>query len=282
VTKVSGSWIVPTVSSSSNSPTYSAVWVGIDGYSGNTVEQIGTEQDVINGSTVYQAWWEMYSTGKGQPEQVITGMKISPGDSITASVQYITTGSHAGQYLLSINDTSRPTDSFSAYESSAQLQSPQPERNSAEWIVESPTVGGSVAQAPNFGSVTFTNASAVINGVSGPINDSAWQSQAINMVAGNGTTVAQTSVLTSSGTGFTVTYMGSIQGGANSSDFHTPSKHQKGTIVGVLERAGVLQASPSAIGWVPGAAASGQSWLRAASRERGQATPRNLFDGGGD
>ena len=50
---------MPTVSGSG--PTYSSVWVGIDGYSSNTVEQIGTEQDVsANGKTSYYAWYEMY------------------------------------------------------------------------------------------------------------------------------------------------------------------------------------------------------------------------------
>src|SRR5437870_4998940 len=41
VTAVSGSWVVPQVTGSSTG--YSSVWVGIDGYSSATVEQIGTE-----------------------------------------------------------------------------------------------------------------------------------------------------------------------------------------------------------------------------------------------
>ena len=56
VTAVSGSWVVPTVSSSSGSTSYSAVWVGIDGFSNGTVEQIGTSQDEVNGTAVYQVW----------------------------------------------------------------------------------------------------------------------------------------------------------------------------------------------------------------------------------
>ena len=123
----------------------------------------------------------MYSSGKGQPEQVITGMTIEPGDSITASVQYITSGTYAGDFYLSIVDNSRANDSFSTYESSSQTQSPLAQRTSAEWIVEAPSVGGSIAAIANFGSVTFTNASATINGVTGPINSSSWQSQAINI-----------------------------------------------------------------------------------------------------
>jgi hypothetical protein len=205
VTDVSASWVVPTVTGSSRTTTYSSVWVGIDGYSSNTVEQIGTEQDIINGSPVYQAWWEMYSTGLGQPEQPISSMTIKPGDSINASVQYITSGAHAGQFLLTITDTSRSNDSFSTYEASSQVQSPQAQRNSAEWIVEAPTVGNSIASVANFGTVTFTNASATINGVTGGINSASWQSQAIN-IGSKGVNQDTTSVTNSTGTTFTVTY----------------------------------------------------------------------------
>ena len=203
---VYGSWIVPTVSGSSSGQTYSAVWVGIDGSSDSTVEQIGTEQDVVNGTPVYSAWWEMYSTGNQQPAQPISSMTIEPGDSITALVQYITSGTYAGDFYLSIVDTSRANDSFSTYESSSATQSPSAQRTSAEWIVEAPSVGSGVADLANFGSVTFTNATAVINGVSGPIDSSSWQSEAINMVSSNGVAYDTTSVLTNSGTSFVVTY----------------------------------------------------------------------------
>jgi len=196
-------WIVPTVSGSSSGRTYSAVWVGIDGYSDSTVEQIGTEQDVYNGTPVYYAWWEMYSSGKQQPEQVIAvdtagnSMTIEPGDSITASVQYI-----AGDFQLSIDDTTRG-ETFITDESSSATQSPLAQRTSAEWIVEAPTVGSGVASLANFGSVTFTNAyaSMTINGVqvSGPIDSSSWQSEAINMVSSSGVAYDTTSILTDSG-----------------------------------------------------------------------------------
>ena len=62
VTAVSGSWTVPTVKGKTNA--YSSVWVGIDGYSSSTVEQLGTEQDTTrSGATRYYAWWEMYPNG---------------------------------------------------------------------------------------------------------------------------------------------------------------------------------------------------------------------------
>jgi hypothetical protein len=178
--------------------------VGIDGSSDLTVEQIGTEQDVVNGTPVYQAWWEMYSSGIGQPVQPIR-ITIEPGDSITASVQYIASGTYMGDFHFSIVDNTR-SESFSTYESSSATQSPLAQRTSAEWIVEAPTVGSSVADLANFGSVTFTNATAVINGVLGPIDSSSWQSEAINMVSSNGVAYDTTSVLTNSGTSFVATY----------------------------------------------------------------------------
>ena len=48
VTAVVGSWTVPTILPGRGTA-YSAEWVGIDGFSSATVEQIGTEADLING-----------------------------------------------------------------------------------------------------------------------------------------------------------------------------------------------------------------------------------------
>ena len=64
---------------------------------------------------------------------------------------------------------------------------------------------GNILPLANFGTVTFTNATAVINGVSGPINAASWQSQALN-IGSNAVTYDTTSVLTNPGTSFVVTY----------------------------------------------------------------------------
>jgi hypothetical protein len=57
VTDVKGSWKVPTVTASTDGKAYySSIWVGIDGYSSSSVEQIGTEQDAkADGTTAYYA-----------------------------------------------------------------------------------------------------------------------------------------------------------------------------------------------------------------------------------
>ena len=209
MTSVSGSWTVPSVQGSNG---YSSVWVGIDGYGNQTVEQVGTEQEIVNGSPVYYAWYEMYSTGAQQPEQIIRPMTISPGDSITAQVQYLSAGPNAGQFQLSITDTSRANDSFTTFQTSAQTQNPLAQRNCAEWIVEAPTTNGSIDPLVNFGAVAFSNCQATINNTSGPIIAPGWQSYQVNIVSG-GIAQDSTSNLVNQGnaSSFTVSY-GSASG----------------------------------------------------------------------
>ena len=54
---------------------YAAFWVGLDGYAGKTVEQIGTEADCTGPSPGYYAWYEVYP-GAG----VNFTNPVSPGD----------------------------------------------------------------------------------------------------------------------------------------------------------------------------------------------------------
>ena len=184
VSAVSGSWKVPAVTGTGTA--YSSVWVGIDGYTSSTVEQIGTESDIVNGVPQYSVWYEMYPQGSVD----ITTMTVSPGDSISASVQYIARQPMRVSSKLTITDTSRANDSFTTYQSA-----PGAQRSSAEWIVEAPVSDSGVLPLANFASVTFTNASATINGVTGPIDSSRWQETAINMV-NSSVTEASTSALT--------------------------------------------------------------------------------------
>jgi hypothetical protein len=207
VSSVTGSWVVPKVTTSSSSSTSSSVWVGIDGYNNSTVEQIGTEEDydIIGpfGIPVYYAWWEMYSTTDQQG--VISSMTVNPGDMITATVQYVGGPPSAPAFILSINDVSRPNDSFSTLQFSAGTQNPLPLRSTADWVVEAPLVNGSIATLPKFGPVYFSNAQAVINGVQGTINCPSWSSEALNIVSG-GTTLDTTTALANMGSSFVVSY----------------------------------------------------------------------------
>jgi hypothetical protein len=160
VQSVRGTWTVPAVTYVSNCPgtTYSSSWVGIDGYSNGTVEQIGTEQDWKNGSTgspTYYAWWEMYPhpafyvTVNGKPAPV------QAGDSIIASVTY---NNNNGTFTLFMrNNSNKPLPwTFSTTQKMNQAK-----RTSAEWIEEAPFSGG-ITPLANFGTVNFTGCSAAI------------------------------------------------------------------------------------------------------------------------
>ncbi|MGO9154551.1 G1 family glutamic endopeptidase, partial [Mycobacterium sp.] len=197
VTQVSGSWNVPTVTGDTNA--YSAVWVGIDGYSSNSVEQIGTAQDTSrSGVTTYYAWLEMYPNPSVQITSI--GM-ISPGDSISASVTY-----NNGAFTLQMTDNT-------THKSSSTTQTATAQRSSAEWIVEAPSSFFGVLPLADFGTVTFSGAQATINGTTGAIDNTAWQNTSIGMVTNFGTLIDQTSGLTDTTTSpiassFSVTYSG--------------------------------------------------------------------------
>ncbi len=107
VTAVSGTWTVPTVTGIGTA--YSSVWVGIDGYNSNSVEQTGIEADTVNGVAQYSAWYEMYPAG-----EVTVNLAIHHGDQISASVVYA-----GGKFTMTIEDLSDPAGSntFSISES---------------------------------------------------------------------------------------------------------------------------------------------------------------------
>ena len=179
---VTGSWVVPSVVASASANTYSSTWVGLDGYSDGTVEQIGIEQDWSNGSPAYYAWYEMYPKWGYE----IVGFPVNPRDTISASVEYTSNGA----FKLTITNVTKNV-TFSTTQ-----RSPSAQRLSAEWIEEAPWSGG-VLPLANFGKVDFSGCSATMNGHKGPIDDSAWTFDAITMATSDGTPKAvPSSVLT--------------------------------------------------------------------------------------
>jgi hypothetical protein len=190
VSAVSGSWIIP----STKSTGYSAFWVGIDGYSSPTVEQIGTEHDFLNGVQQHYAWFEMYPGGS----YVINGFPLNPGDVISASVTY--TGSNTFVMVL-MNDTQKVsyTVPTSYTKSSTAL------RESAEWIVEAPYSNGILPLA-DFVTAYMWGCMATINGVAGPIGNSSWQNVGIEMVTTSGAPKDLTSPLLPDKGSFFVTW----------------------------------------------------------------------------
>ena len=193
VTAVSGSWTVPKLSHSTTN-TYSAFWVGIDGYSSGTVEQIGTEHDWLHGSQSNYAWFEMYPSGTYE----IVGFPVDVFDQIEGEVAY--KGENVFQLTL-VNYTKNVyTVIPTSYTRSASAL-----RSSAEWIVEAPYLN-TVLPLAHFGAVAFTNCSATLLGYTGAINSSHWASTPLTMISPSGVIKSLPSGLSAGGKNFTLTW----------------------------------------------------------------------------
>ena len=206
-TAVSGQWTVPTIQEPAGaSSAYSAFWVGLDGFNSNTVEQTGIEAQISGSTTTYYAWYEMY------PAAETPVFTVAPGDIISASVNYDTS---TGKFTLAIS--AKTSKGVSAGSYSISLAGSGEARTSAEWIAEAPTIqyyNGTqqLSTLANFGSETFSSASATLAGTTGSISglSSLASVDSIEMLkqTSNGyVPLAIPSGLTNSGSAFTVTYV---------------------------------------------------------------------------
>src|ERR1700693_1994501 len=122
---VSGSWVQPTANTSAGDG-YSAFWVGLGGAGqsqSQSLEQVGTQADVIGGQTVYYAWYELLPAAP-----VKLSLAIHPGDHIAARVSV--SGSSV-TFSLSDQTTGQ------SYTNTLQMSNP--DTSSAEWIAEAPS-----------------------------------------------------------------------------------------------------------------------------------------------
>jgi hypothetical protein len=155
---IEGDWVVPDVDApTQNKWYYCASWIGIDGDGSGDVFQAGVECDVYrSGSNITRntyPWWEWYPI----PEIQITNFGVKPGDLIT---MLLCSASGGGSTTGTVYITNRTTGAST----SINLTAPQGTTlvgNSAEWIVEAPTVGGSQSALADYGEVFFSVAEAV-------------------------------------------------------------------------------------------------------------------------
>jgi Peptidase A4 family len=143
VSLASGSWTVPAVQCPTppyqNQDAFLANWVGIDGFSTETVEQLGTATQCFAGVKYYYVWYEMYPSNtveEGTTACINDNVDCpEPGDQISASVSVTPTGSGEDNYKLTLVDHTTPEESFSVTQQCAVATCADA---SAEWIVERP------------------------------------------------------------------------------------------------------------------------------------------------
>jgi hypothetical protein len=198
VTSVSASWIVPSVTATTND-SFSAAWIGIGGEFDTSLIQCGTEQDFIGGASVYSAWYELLPGNA----RTIRSIAVSPGDQIQAFVQLV--DSNLNRWVINVTDVT----SGQSFQNNVGYPSSQ---LSAEWIVERPTVNRVVSPLADFGDLTITNCMATVGPVNGGI--SSFSVTKIVMYSstssgGGSVQLADVSDLLPDGAGFTVTYLAS-------------------------------------------------------------------------
>jgi hypothetical protein len=167
-TAVSAVWHQPAAKCARPNQTYSAMWVGIGGYSESSqaLEQIGTEADCkASGKQAASAWYELVPA----PSHPIR-MKIHDGDLMAASV-VLGTGDTV---TLTLEDTTTKAVFHRTYTTSVI------DNTSAEWILEAPSecIGPNACETlplANFQHATFGLATATDTaGHTGAIDDPAW------------------------------------------------------------------------------------------------------------
>jgi len=149
-TSVTGTFIVPSPTTDGSG----SAWVGIDGDTcGTAILQTGIDWTRSGSTTTYDAWYEWY------PDYAydFSGITLAAGNSITVTVT--ATSKTAGTAVITNNTTGKTvTHTFSG-----GVDGDLCEYN-AEWIVEDFEENGSLVSFADFGTVTFTAASAIKSG----------------------------------------------------------------------------------------------------------------------
>ncbi|SDD37971.1 Peptidase A4 family protein [Paenibacillus sp. UNCCL117] len=136
--RISGAWTVPAVRPGSGSA-YSSAWIGIDGFRNDSLIQTGTGHEYVGGKAHYYAWWEILPDA-----ETVIPLPVYPGDRIRAVIAKRS----RTKWAIRLSNLTRCWTFYT-------LQSYEGPQSSAEWIVEAPQVGGTVARMARLTPVRF-------------------------------------------------------------------------------------------------------------------------------
>ena len=178
-TSVESTFTLPKVSCTGEGDT--SFWVGFDGDTSSSVEQIGASGDCDGTTPDYYAWWEMYPAGVHELSNT-----TKPGDVFDAKVTY----GGSGKYTLYLNDK---TEGWTVTKNETSTSAKD---NSAEVIFEA--AGPESDAVPKFSPVSMSG--NTVNGTSLASENAT----AIDLVR-NGDTLVTPGSVSSSGS-FTFTW----------------------------------------------------------------------------
>lgn len=184
---------------------WSLFWVGFDGFTDGNVEQAGTAAQCDGGSNptpIYYAWWEMYPTNTIQ----IMPLTIKPKDNIQAKATY---DAKTNSYSLSVTDLTTKQSYTKVTTCAANVNCL---RNSAEWVMERPTLNNAYTPLANWGVGKMTNnkAANTVNAKGVPVlrTTSGFYNTPINMINNAGTyNLATVGPLNNTGGAFSDTWL---------------------------------------------------------------------------
>ncbi len=163
---VTGMWNVPSVTGESNTHTYSAFWIGLDGDGTTDLVQAGTEHENFKFDfwffdltfSIYYAWSEFLPQ---QPtEQQIGNFPINPGDQIFCEVWIGNAGSGptlSGAFGVLLIENLTTSEYTTVY---TPVSSTRVGGSEAVWIMERPSLGTSLTDLADYGSTRMFNAYA--------------------------------------------------------------------------------------------------------------------------
>jgi len=183
-------WIVPVARQAFGTSTgtwdYSSQWVGLDGFASPDVLQAGTEADAVDGtSSFYAAWVEWYPLNEAR----ISNFVVSPGDEMFVQV-WNTSPTVGNAYLLNVTTQQAVSLTFDAA-SGTSLKG-----DSVEWVVERPSLGGSLATLTNYVACPFDACYAFGSVGGGTFNKDYYPGMNTAVLASN-TTIYELSMLDS-------------------------------------------------------------------------------------
>jgi hypothetical protein len=154
---IEGEWTVPNPHAPSLGSFYASEWIGIDGWGSPDVLQAGTETEIldigiIRTSQIY-TWWEWYPSG----EVAISNLPVSPGDLMYCLI-CVNSNTTATVYLT--NESSGVSTHFSITAPAGTVLT----ANSAEWVVERPSVNGALTSLSDYKAVYFDEGIAGLTG----------------------------------------------------------------------------------------------------------------------
>jgi len=150
-TSVTAEFTVPTPSTAGSG----AAWVGIDGDTcGTAILQTGIDWTKSGSSVTYDAWYEWYPDYSYD----FSGITLAAGDTIKTTVT-ATSKTGGTAVIENVTKGKTVTHTFSGEGSEGSLC-----EYNAEWIVEAYEENGSQVSLADFGTETFSSASAVKSG----------------------------------------------------------------------------------------------------------------------